>query len=223
MDHFIREITLSRSDVSALWTEFQAAAGQHIDSLGLGTERWPALMWVIVRQKMVFFADVPTGRPLTLCTWMGQARHDFFPRHHALYDGETLLCRAAAVWAMVDVTSRTFGKAPQEMYDAVTRREEGELPRLMPLRALKEGQKAAFTVREDYIDTNGHMNNACYFTAVEAALPAMAGPLREVQVDYLAEALLGERVELLWQEEEGVRTIAGRKGDKGCFRMKLTY
>ena len=99
---------------------------------------------------------------------------------------------------------------------------EIELP--SPPRKAEGGESGVFTVPFSYLDLNGHMNNTRYFDLAEDRIPAAAEgrPLREIQVEYSSEALLGDTL-FVTVERDGDRCYVSGETEKKIFRMCMSY
>ena len=91
-----------------------------------------------------------------------------------------------------------------------------------PLR--REGtERAEYTVPEEVLDENRHMNNTRYYDLAEKLLGTRGKPLREALVEYSAEAREGDTLLLEWSEEDGLFVINGSNNGSPAFRMNLRY
>lgn len=200
----------------------QESASQHQNALDMGREdmRRLGLLWMITRQKLIFERRPVPGEPVTVTTWLSEVRHGMLLRHYEMtgIDG-AVICRAAAVWTLVDAEKRTLAQLPLSVPLV---QKEGQLSRFPLLRPMETIREFSFTVPQAYLDENGHMNNARYFDAVTPILPK-GGVLRTAQVDYHLEAREEETLAIGYVVQESDFFIQA-KSDRGlCFRMKLTY
>ena len=81
-----------------------------------------------------------------------------------------------------------------------------------------------FTVPFSYVDLNGHMNNTRYFDLAEDLTPAAreGRDLREIAVEYAAEARLSDTLRVTVQED-GDRFRVSGDTEKKIFRMEFVY
>ena len=200
----------------------QETASQHQSALGTGRETMcrRGLLWMITRQKLIFERQPFCGERVTVTTWLSGARHGMYLRHYEMAgeDGG-VICRAAAVWTLVDRETRTLAQLPITV-PLVQR--EGQLSRFPLLHPMETVREFSFIVPQAYLDENGHMNNARYFDAVTPILPK-DGVLRTVQVDYHLEACEGETLTIGYAAQENDLLIQAYGGRGLCFRMKLAY
>ena len=200
----------------------QESASQHQNALDMGQEKMRrlGLLWMITRQKLVFKRQPVPGEPVTVTTWLSEARHGMYLRHYEMTgtDG-AMICRALAEWTLVDAGKRTLThlSLPVPLVQ-----KEGQLSRFPLLRPMETMREFSFSVPQAYLDENGHMNNARYFDAVMPILPK-EGVLRTAQVDYHLEACEGETLVIGYTAQENDLLIQAQ-GNRGLyFRMKLVY
>ena len=218
---YLQTVALNDATVAGLCSVLQQAASAHQEHLGTGQKemRHRGLLWMIVRQKLMFDRQPMCGESVTVRTWLSEVRHGMLLRQYEVTgtDG-AVICRAAAVWTLVDAEKRTM---TQMALDVPLVQQEGQLPRFPLLRPMKMERRYSFTVPREYLDENGHMNNARYFDAVASILPN--GVLREVQADYHAEAREGETLDIGYALQKKNLLIQAQGGRGLCFRMKWEY
>ena len=93
-----------------------------------------------------------------------------------------------------------------------------------PPRRAEAGAVTDFTVPFSYVDLNGHMNNTRYFDLAEDLTPAAreGRDLREIAVEYAAEARLSDTLRVTVQEDGESFRVSGNT-EKKIFRMELKY
>lgn len=161
------------------------------------TERGVA--WVLVRQRVEMDEWPEWGQTLTVRTWLRPPGAAVVTRDFELLVGESTVGRACAHWITIDhVTRRPIPLVFKE--HAGQFREDFRLdidPLRLPVHG--EGQEvlAEFEVRAGDLDMNRHANNTRFAQWVLDALPWAVHErqrLRGYQVNFLAEAKLGDRV-----------------------------
>ena len=230
MTVFERQIEVPAEGLStrALFWQLQEASADHSRALGFGEERMAELgvMWVVVRYLVRARRWPQGGEHLRLHTWPGAVRHGMCPRFYRLLDaaGELLL-DGCCVWAVVDRQTRQMVQ-PLERGVSIEPLVTGLESRLPgPLRRAVTDRETVYTVPEEVLDSNGHMNNTRYFDLAErcAGLDARTNGLTEALAEFQNEALLGDRLLLRWGLDGSSLTVLGERGAESVFRMKLSF
>lgn len=221
----VPEEGLSTRRLFWLLQEVSAAQSREL-GYGEAQMRQRGVMWVVIRYFVEAARWPRAGEALSVQTWPGQTRHGFCPRFYQILDGkgETVL-RGCALWAVVDRESRKM-VSPQERdvnIEALVTGLEASLPGT--IRRPVTDRETAFTVPEEYLDSNGHMNNTTYFDLAERCIgvSAVERGLREVTAEYLNEALCGEEMTVRWGFDGEKYTVVGEAESGHVFRMLLRY
>lgn len=230
MEIFTQSYTVPPEGLSArhLFWMLQESAGDHSRLLGYGEDRMAALgvMWVVIRYYVNCTRWPRPGERLQVQTWPAAARHGFCPRFYQFLDGDGApLLKASATWAVVDRESRRMVN-PHERGVDIEPLVTGTETRLgAAIRRPVTDRERSFTVPEEYLDSNGHMNNTTYFDLAEDCLGLRAAErgLREVTADYVNEALCGETMTVRWGTDGDVCTVTGDADSGPVFRMLLRY
>ena len=235
MSVFKKEIMIESRDVSmsaklrpsAFLQLFQEIAGEHSGAEGYGYEMTHAnhVMWIIVKNHVIFHELPSFTDKVVLSTWVTERRHTLFPRYCRM---ETLegkpLVDAASYYVLVDFDSRqaVFPEQYNISHFGEVTGNEIDLPGRIRLPELSGS--AAFTIPYSYIDLNCHMNNVKYVDLAEDELGiAKTGRmLKELTIEYVNEAKLGETLLLSWAEKDGAWYLAGNT-DKRIFNLELEY
>lgn len=181
------------------------------------------LMWVVIRYLVRAPRWPEAGEDLTLQTWPGQTRHGMMPRFYRLLDGDgSCILSGSSVWTVVDRQSRKM-VIPEEhgvILEALTTGLEERRP---PAPAkLPLTHSSLYTVTEDVLDTNGHMNNTRYYDLAERCIGrGSAHPVRIV-TEHQSEIRLGQSMTVSWGQE-GERFFLEGVNEGPVFRMELDY
>ena len=196
----------------------QMAATSHLDALGLtGRAEAEGLVWVIIRIHGEIYG--PISGSLTAETWPGVAKSGFLPRYCRLFDESgRLVASLVTVWVLADAKSRTLAAATLPIPDLTTGNEL-PIPRSLPRKRMETA--GSFTVKPEWIDENGHMNNSCYPLAAEEVLGCQPLP-KAFWLDYRHELLPGQTAELSALREEDTLFVSAT-AEKEYFRMKLQF
>ena len=91
------------------------------------------------------------------------------------------------------------------------------------LRFKSEGElKGEFEVLKNYIDNNGHMNNANYLMLADEFLPSIEN-IAEIDIAFIKEAMLGQKMEAyVHDEEEGIGVSFMVDGEEACKILART-
>ena len=235
MSVFTKEIMIESRDVSmsaklrpsAFLQLFQEIAGDHSTAMGYGYEMTHTnhVMWIIVKNHVIFHELPSYTDRVVLSTWVTDRRHLMFPRYCRMetLDGRPLV-DAASYYVLVDYYTRQ-SVFPEHLdiphSDAPTGREIA-LPGRIHLPELTHS--APFTIPYSYIDLNRHMNNVKYVDLAEDELGlAQAGhELKELTIEYVNEAKLGETLTLSWANRDDNWYLAGNT-DQRIFNLQLKY
>ncbi len=235
MSIFKKEIMIESRDVSmsaklrpsAFLQLFQEIAGDHSSAMGYGYEMTRAnrMMWIIVKNHVVFHELPSYTDKVVLTTWVTERRHLLFPRYCRMETPEGKpLVDAASYYVLVDFDTRqaVFPEQFDIKHDDAPTGREIALPGRVRLPELTES--ASFTIPYSYIDLNRHMNNVKYVDLAEdeLGLAAAGHEIRELTIEYVNEAKLGETLTLSWAGRDDAWYLTGST-DKRIFNLQLRY
>ncbi len=226
MNTFEENFTVPESGLSTagLFYFLQEAAGHHSASLDQGQAALvqKGLMWVVIRSIARVARWPEPGETLHLLTWPAAVRHGMCPRYYHFTDANGApVMDGSAIWAVVDRETRSMVNPDERgvwLEPAVTGL---ETPLPMPIRRPVTEHKTVFTVPEEYLDENGHMNNTRYFDLAEQ-VTGLRPPFRELRTEYISEALCGQVMTVRWGVAGDTVTVVGERETGHVFRMQLT-
>jgi len=133
-------------------------------------------------------------------------------------DGEgRILAHCTTAWLYVDLASRRLLRVDQGLLEGYPTRHEHVLPappaKLPPLQ--DGGEEHDFAVRYRDVDVNQHVNNARYVEYVIASVPVElleAGSLTALEINFTAEARLGDRVTVRCRRDDSEDELADADG-----------
>ncbi|CAB5086437.1 hypothetical protein D3OALGA1CA_4088 [Olavius algarvensis associated proteobacterium Delta 3] len=180
----------------------QSAASNHARALGVALKHLQSSghTWVLAQLK-IHMDDYPKQDTLVqIHTWPAGTDRLYALREFRIQDGDgRLYGRAGSAWLIIDVERRrpvrveTFGMAIHQ----TSRNDDISAS----IRKLPAPGRPTFTrefqVRYRDMDVNQHVNNVSYVEWAVESLPAtilMRRALRELEVNFLGEAHLGDRV-----------------------------
>ena len=175
------------------------------------------MMWVLYRLHVVMNEYPTYGDTLVETTWPCAIEGPVFPRHFRFNrpDG-TQVGKAITAWVLIDLKTRRPLR-PAALPGTIP---PSELPPSLPmpgmLRIAGGTPLGSRTVLYSDLDINGHMNNTRYIDWVCDTLDLSAllsGTLKEFQINYISEALPGERIDLFAQTEGNTTLTLGKRGD----------
>ncbi len=218
---------------SALMAYLEDAAGAHAAAYGVGVRELQAraLAWVLARYHLALQRIPVLGETLEVATWPSGRTPVFATRDFEVTDAAgDVVAQATTSWAVVDVAS----KRPRRMSDVVSpefvlnRRAIADAFEPLPLADGPAHALAIPVLRRD-LDMNVHVNHTVYVDwALEAAPPELAdaGGPAAVEVAYVAEARLGDRVlasAAPGPESDGARVLLHRitNADTGAELARL--
>jgi len=214
-----------RVSVAAVCNWLQETAGNHATHLGWGIEglMGQGMTWVLSRLHLVLDRPPSWREQVGVTTWPAGAQRLFALREFRITaDGGGELGRATSGWMVINVAGRRPVRLPEDVET---------IGRSTPPRALAdefaklpELERADFeraiAVRYADLDMNGHANNVSVIAWALEALPgevALGSALSELEVDFRAEALHGDRIAARTQREDGgapaFRHALVREGD----------
>ena len=219
MDAYTRSFTLERADEAELFHCMQEAAGEDADRRGGGMDALFAkgLAWVLLWQRLDIVRRPAAGEQLRIVTMPGKGRLGLYPRRFELWSGDERIGAARSVWAIINAETRSMAALSDAPLSGETERQS---LRMDSIPAPDGGESFKFAPAAEYIDRNGHMNNAAYLAALAEYLPENGG--FGLSILYHREIIPGDEVTVRWQDTDGARLFQGTVGDEECFRLSYS-
>ena len=219
MDAYTRDFTLERADAAELFHCMQEAAGEDADRRGGGMDALFAkgLAWVLLWQRLDIVRRPAAGEQLRIVTMPGKGRLGLYPRRFELWSGDERIGAARSVWAIINAETRSMAALSDAPLSGETERQS---LRMDSIPAPDGGESFRFAPAAEYIDRNGHMNNAAYLAALAEYLPENSG--FGLSILYHREIMPGDEVTVHWQDTDGARLFQGTVGDEECFRLSYS-
>ena len=217
-----------RLRISDLFRVLQEIAGNAVVSWhATGPElKEKGLMWVVIRYELTLERALQPGESIRVSTWASPVRHRMSQRNYLLFDGEGLqLGRAAGIWALVDRETRAMVE-PEGRGIAFQTEETGlEPPRPSAPEKMAIDSEFRFTVSDQVLDINDHMNNTRYFDVAEDSLGSDAEGLvlTRVRAAFLSEARAGDELLISRGRSGSSFYFSGTKNGEHCFQIGLDY
>jgi acyl-ACP thioesterase len=162
------------------------------------------LAWVLSRQRVVIDAYPRWGDTIKIHTWAtGKGRLFWYRDFKIFYNDDNLIGRAATAWFVIDMTSRKPQRADSlqitlpDQVECVFDRRPGKVDTLSS-GILTKSTKVGY--RD--MDVNAHVNNIKYIDWLLDAFDLTfheAHTLRELEINYLAEASYGDEISVIHQ------------------------
>lgn len=193
-----------RLRISDLCQMMQEAAWNHANFHGLGYEALmeKKLAWILSRQ-LLHVEKFPNWRDaITVQTWSSGHDRLFWYRDYKILDqNRQMLGKATSTWFVIDVATRRPQRVATYFDREYAENTEQMFPeKLSRIREIPDAELSK-TVRVRYqdLDMNGHANNIRYVDWIVDSLSAdflRQHRLAELEINYLAEALRDDVIEL---------------------------
>ncbi len=215
-----------RLSLYSLFRRFQELAGSHATHLQVGYDRLreDGLAWFLSRIKVEIESLPQWGDSVILQTWPKGIERLFAMRDFRLVDatGRTHLV-ATSRWLLVEIAKgkpRRIESLPRDLtFDNVEHAIAGSLEKVVPQSPCPQVYERE--VLPSDLDVNHHVNNAEYVKWVIDCFDVgmqTTRTLRSVQLNYLEETLLGDRVRIGSSrrgESDGSFYVEGLSAKKG--------
>lgn len=210
---------------SALGDLLQETAWKHADSRGFGQKLFEAnLVWVLSRLEIKVHQMPSWGDEIVVKT-AGRGIHKLF----ALREFEVcnskgeVIAEANSAWLLLNIKNKRPQRPNQVLPPELF--EEVDDTSLLPEKLENQGNlehPMMTTVRASDLDMNNHVNNVSYIRWVEDYAFENDLIFSEMSINYLAEATLGEEIEIMSNSKEEKHFLIGRNSDKHIFIVKTT-
>lgn len=240
---------------SAFFSVLQDISDEHVEALGTGPAAAieQGFYWIIASQRAEIDRMPRLGEEILVRTWMGRNRHVLMPRYYTVETAPSkdvngsepdaaesnsseseMLARVAICWTFITVETRELvvsAECPISITENISEMKSLELnPWRGPKPIASENvlcSSAEVTVPHEYIDRNGHLNNAHYFDLVETALTQNgliahcdAPEPKRIIARYTSEAMEGDILKVS-STEVADRSEADRSGTGRLFYITL--
>jgi len=217
---------------AAVLSLMAAAAGYDYDARGLTYERLYAIHQIFLLSKAAFrIHRCPmAGDVLTMSTWENGTKGAHLRRVYELSDRNSgqVCISGKSEWILVDPESRKILRPSSFTGKPLTVcPKEIDAPDCVKITLPEENAEelGIRTVVWSDLDGNGHVYSGNYGDIIWDALPAplQDKPLREFQINYHKEAVLGEQLRLMGVQEGHTYRMEGRGDGAPCFTCLCTF
>lgn len=184
------------------------------------------LMWVVIRYELTLERALHPGESIRISTWASPVRHRMSQRNYLLFDEEGLpLGCAAGIWAVADRETRAMAEPEGRGIVFQTEKTGLEPPRPSAPEKIATDREFRFTVSDQVLDINDHMNNTRYFDVAEDCLGSDAEglALKRVRAAFLSEARAGDELLISRGRSGSCFYFSGTKNGDHCFQIGLDY
>lgn len=214
---------------SALMSMMQEAADEQSALVGINNEAMlnKGLAWVLTRMAVKVERNVKAFESLTITTCALQSRSIEFPREYALTDSDgNEVAYGIGMWSVIDMATRRLTRASEiDGYANMLDEHEQKYAFKKERMSLNDEfvNVGAHIVLNTEIDMLGHLNNVYYADMVQNALTPdeFAVGYSELNISYLHEARLGDKIELYKHTTDGAIEIIGMINEEKCFSVSL--
>ncbi len=218
-----------RMKLSAILKRSAEIAGRDYTLKGFGHE----VLW---EKQMVFLLSRVSARifnypheqsDLTTRTWEHGTKGAMFLRATEIVDENNKIAVSLnSGWVLANPVTRHIYKPSHFDFDMP---QDFDKPiHSVPLEKIKYTElklQAQREVRKTDLDANGHVYNAVYADMASDALPKSIyeKDIRNFRINYIAEAVLGDILDLYAQENENSYIIIAFNKDKICFECEFMF
>lgn len=204
-----------RVKIHSLFDIFQDVAGNHAAMLNIGYENLKKknLIWVLRSQYMRIKGNIPYNEEITLRTWPKvRGRADFIRYYEIETTCGDIVCEGISKWVVINYETRKIDRASDinyngELYSKTLFDDYDRIRTNIP--HTKEFIES-YRVRNDDLDHNGHMNNAIYPKIIYNMVKLSKNfRIRGMQIDYLHEALLDDKIDVYYFNENENKYFVG--------------
>lgn len=220
----------NRIKPSAVLDLFQDSAGQHAEQLGVGFEEMikRSYLWVLTKIKFKVLSAPQRYQKVVVKTWPLEPSRLSYRREYAIENesGEQLIV-GSSDWVVIDSEKRRFVSVP-DLYPF----SDGFCTEMMCEEKLSkvkdfEETNTPYTVNAGFceLDINNHVNNSKYANYVlDAINPEKAEELKEFQIDFRREVLMGTKLNIYYKRQENSVVAKGQNVDGDImFACKLDF
>ncbi|RIW12919.1 acyl-ACP thioesterase [Algoriphagus lacus] len=213
-----------RISLTSLADLLQEIAWRHADSGDFGRNLLDTQqMWVLSRLEISVFEFAKWGDKIRLFTGGRGAEKLFAFREFMVWDqDQKVLARAMSSWLLLNSETKRIQRPeqvlPAKLFDPTKK------PDWQPEKLRITGEwkgKEEIQVRHSDLDLYNHVNNTSYIRWVENFLADLGIFPTQLSINYLAESLAGEIVELSFYDAENEKFLEGTVGSKSVFIAKV--
>lgn len=202
----------------------QEIAWRHADSADFGRNLLDShQMWVLSRLEIRVLKFPKWGDRIRIFTGGRGSEKLFAFREFLVWDqNQQVLARAMSSWLLLHTETKRIQRPEQVLPAALF--DPAKKPAWQPQKLTTEGEligKEEIKVRQSDLDLYNHVNNTSYIRWVENFLADHGFFPTQLSINYLAESLSGDVVEVSFYENESGKCLEGKVGGKSVFIAKV--
>jgi acyl-ACP thioesterase len=205
------------------------AADVNANELGIGFRELSHLNMTFILQRFALgISRMPSyDEAVTIRTWPDSVARGTFLRKGDMYDADgKKLMEWTSMWILFNIAERKILK-PKDLPVEIPAFEDHGV-KIMPEKIIlpedfcENFSSHEHIVRYADVDTNMHMNNSIYGDLIGNALYSPeAQAWREVQINYLAETRLNEKINVTTHRENNVFIVTGKTAERISFAARI--
>ena len=223
-----------KAKIQTLCHFMQEAAWNHAESIGAGFSYFirKNLIWVLSRQLIQISRLPRWNETIILHTWMAGKDRLFFYRDFQIFDSyKNNIASATTVWFVVDLKKRRPQRT--ELYagnlnlQPTKRAIDKKLTKIPSLNV--PNHVRLLKVNYEDLDMNQHVNNVKYIDWILESFTLdfrKKHELKELEVDYLSEALYNDEISVGLKEKESsvfLHSIINKTNTKELCRARTVW
>lgn len=215
-DFIFKETDFDKNDelkASSLMYVFQEAAKEHASQLNLGFDDLMSnnYIWVLTKLRFKIHDTMLPGVEYTIETYPRPKKGITFYRDYYVYDeARNLMAAGTSHWCIINFETRKIERTKLDFdgefidYQAF---EDG----IAKIKALEPVFSQSYTVGQEDLDQNEHVNNCRYADMIELVLEGRG--YSEFNIHFAKEAVLGDEILLFREDREDGIIVMGRLAD----------
>ena len=187
------------------------------------------IAWMLTRLHLEMKRYPDLMDEIRVVTWPGKPTRLFFVRHTMFFDAQgNELGRATSLWVLFDIKGRFLCRTgdiaenyPYDLSHGTALPDPGKIRLPDPME-----YKTSRTVAYSEVDMNCHLNNAKYADWVCELFDSETlkkDSIRDFRINFIAEAYMGQTVDLYRRDIDGISYICGKTGDKTVFDASVIW
>ena len=220
---------LGRMKLSAILKWSSEIAGRDYTLKGFSHERlWKDEMVFLLSRVSVGIKRYPTQQEeLKITTWESGTRGAMFMRKTEIEDatGEAIISLESG-WILANPLTRHIYK-PSHFQHEMPQDTEREIfaEKIGKIKYNELENISTYDIEICSIDANGHLYNSNYADIASNIIGKnnFERVIKNFRINYICEAVLGEKIELYKSENDNEIIVIGKVQDKTCFECIYTY